>query len=196
VDLPVDQTKKITPSPTRAADVLRRLASKTARGQRTTRGKHCGRRINSRGMRSLWLRNPAPLIKWGTHLRGAAPWTRTAGRASGFDSARGLARICSSTSHCRLRVTRTVVDVRNHGHVANLLGPVHDGAQLRYCEIHLRRKPAKVKPGDLTTACACVCAAHACWICPLTILPVLESHRKKATRADAKNPLFLESGLV
>ena len=89
-----------------------------------------------------------------------------------------------------------MVDVSNHRHVANLLGPVHDGAQLRYCEIHLRRKPAKVKPGDLTTACAFVCAAHACWICPLTILPVLESHRKKATRADAKNPLFLESGLV
>jgi len=98
--------------------------------------------LSSRGMRSLWLRNLAPVIKWGTLLRDSrsshtsggtladdehachwlktsalspladtpsrtctAVWprgARTAGRASGFDSARGRAAgICSSTSHCR-----------------------------------------------------------------------------------------------
>ena len=125
------------------------------------------------------------------HLERLRPWpsrTRTAGRASGFDSARGRAAgICSSTSQCRLRVTRTVVDVRNHGHVANLLGPVHDGAQLRYCEIHLRRKHAQVKPGHLATACAR--ASRARRICPLTILPT--SQAPGSTSEGCKtNPLF------
>ena len=63
-----------------------------------------------------------------------------------------------STSH--RRSPRTVVDVRNHGHVANLLRPVHDGAQLRDCEIHLHKRYAQVNTGHTVTPCACAAPAR------------------------------------
>ena len=55
------------------------------------------------------------------------------------DAAPGL-QPCAQGAHGRKRIT--VVDVRYHGHGTNLLWlwPVHDGGQLRGCEIHLLKE--------------------------------------------------------
>jgi hypothetical protein len=188
-------------------------ATATAKGQRITRGKNCGRLItyfrgHPRRRRaclplaqdqrpepsgSFPFPPPTPPHSSPAHPQGGvAPW-RAHGRTRIGLRQRARPRGGHLLQHIILpRVTRTVVDVSNHGHVANLLGPVHDGAQLRYCEIHLRRITGNMPKSALNPA--------------NSQLPALSLRRPRAqdlpthhpadvtaARAGAKNPLFLES---